>query len=73
VVAKVHGQIRKHLDGALLGPAMVALSRGGVLDGLTQGPVTVRSLEEAAGLPEIVFDLVEPRKDGSRCGRMSPN
>ena len=58
VVAKVHGQIRKHLDGALLGPAMVALSRGGVLDRLTQGPVTVRSLEEAAGLPEIVFDLL---------------
>ena len=56
--AKVYGQIRTHLDGMLVGPAMVAFARGGVLEQLEQGP---GSLERIAGNRTSVghlFDLL---------------
>jgi hypothetical protein len=44
LTAKVYDQIRGHLDGILVGPAMVALARGGVLARLEQGPVALDAL-----------------------------
>jgi hypothetical protein len=39
IAAEVCRKVRRHLDGILLGPAMVALSRGGVFAELKRGPV----------------------------------
>ena len=39
IAAAVCQQIRGHLDGIVIAPAMVALARGGVLDKLEHGPV----------------------------------
>jgi hypothetical protein len=44
VTVRVAEDIRGHLDGVLIGPAMVALARGGVLAQLEQGAVETRSL-----------------------------
>ena len=38
VTTEVHEQLRAHLDGALIGPSMVALARGGVLGGAEACP-----------------------------------
>ena len=38
LTAKVHALVRGHLDGMLVGPAMVALARGGVLARLVESP-----------------------------------
>jgi hypothetical protein len=42
--AAVCDQIRGHLDGIIIGPAMVALARGGVLAKLEQGPADMSAL-----------------------------
>jgi hypothetical protein len=42
--AAVCDQIRGHLDGIVIGPAMVALARGGVLAKLEQGPADISAL-----------------------------
>jgi hypothetical protein len=44
MVARVQAQIRAHLDGLVIGPAIVALARGGVLARLEQGPANPASL-----------------------------
>jgi hypothetical protein len=44
LTAKVYDQIRGHLDGILVGPAMVALARGGVLARLEEGPAALDAL-----------------------------
>jgi hypothetical protein len=58
VAAKVHEQIRGHLDGMLVWPAMVALARGGILGQLEPGPVDFRSLAANHESLSCVFDLL---------------
>lgn len=56
--AKVYDQVRAHLDGALIGPCMVALSRGGVLKTLEQGPARPETLAGDPEGMECIFDLL---------------
>jgi len=58
VTAKLYDQIRNHLDGMLVGPAMVALARGGVLAQLEQGPVNMNSVAANQGSLACIFDLL---------------
>jgi hypothetical protein len=55
---KVCGQIHKHLDGMLVGPAMVALARGGVLAQIERGPVSLHSIPANEGALSCLFDLL---------------
>jgi hypothetical protein len=57
VTLRVAEDIRGHLDGVLIGPAMVALARGGVLARLQQGAVKTGSL---AGNQASLNRLFEP-------------
>lgn len=57
--AKLREEIRGHLDGMLVGPAMVALARGGILEQLQGGE---RSLDSLRGNPAslaCIFDLLD--------------
>jgi hypothetical protein len=57
-MAAVQETIRRQLDGILVGPAMVALARGGVFDQLAKGPVDPKNVVgQPVGL-QIVFDLL---------------
>ncbi len=56
--SKVHEQIRKHMDGVLVGPSMVALARGGVLDLLLQGPVNPEDLRGNPANMGSIFELL---------------
>jgi hypothetical protein len=56
--AGIHRQIRAHLDGILVGPAMVALARGGIFAQLEAGPVEIRSIHGNHGSLSSVFDLL---------------
>jgi hypothetical protein len=58
LTAKVYDQIRNHLDGMVVGPAMVALARGGVLAQLEQGPMSVNSIAANRGSLACIFDLL---------------
>jgi len=58
LAATVAESIRGHLDGVLLGPAMVALARGGVLAQLEQGSVEARSLAGNQASLNCLFDLL---------------
>jgi hypothetical protein len=58
VTAKVYEQIRGHLDGMLVGPAMVALARGGILGQLEQGAVDFSSIAANHDSLSCVFDLL---------------
>jgi hypothetical protein len=58
VAAHVVENIRGHLDGVLIGPAMVALARGGVLARLEQGPVETRALAGNHASLNCLFDLL---------------
>jgi len=58
LTARVHEQIRGHLDGMLVGPAMVALARGGILGKLEQGPVDFLSIAANHESLSCVFDLL---------------
>jgi hypothetical protein len=51
-------QIRGHLDGILIGPAMVALSRGGIFAQLETGPVEIQDIHGNHGSLGCVFDLL---------------
>jgi hypothetical protein len=53
---KVREQIRRHLDGILVGPAMVALARGNVLAQLEKGPAEIHDL---AGNPASLTCLLD--------------
>lgn len=55
--ARVGEQIRKHLEGMLIGPAMVALARGGILAQLEQGPLKLSAMANQAALG-CIFDLL---------------
>jgi hypothetical protein len=58
LTAKVYDQIRNHLDGMVVGPAMVALARGGVLIQLERGPVSIDSIAANQGSLACIFDLL---------------
>ncbi|HEY1262557.1 MAG TPA: class I SAM-dependent methyltransferase [Terriglobales bacterium] len=57
VEAKVSEQVRRHLEGMLIGPAMVALARAGVLRQLEQAPVKLTDMGNQASLG-CIFDLL---------------
>jgi hypothetical protein len=59
VVAKVHKQILRHLDGMLIGPAMVALARGGILAQLEIEPLPLGNMPGNRANLNCVFDLLE--------------
>jgi hypothetical protein len=65
VTASVRDLVRGHLDGMLIGPAMVALARAGILDRLAAGPI------DAAGpaLLDCLFDLLAARGWLARSGK----
>lgn len=51
-------EIRHHLDGMLIGPAIVALARKGVFDQLAHGPVELEQLEGNHSCLSTLFDLL---------------
>jgi len=51
-------QLRRHLDGILVGPAMVALARGGIFAQLEAGPVEIQNIQGNHGSLSCVFDLL---------------
>jgi hypothetical protein len=55
---KIRGQLRAHLDGILVGPAMVALARGGIFAQLEAGPVEIQNIHGNQGSLRCVFDLL---------------
>jgi hypothetical protein len=56
--ARIRGQLRAHLDGILVGPAMVALSRGGIFAQLEAGPIEIQNIHGNQGSLSCVFDLL---------------
>jgi hypothetical protein len=58
VEAKVGHQIRRQLDGMLVGPSMVALARGGVLAQLEQGPAEISSIAANRASFAAMLDLL---------------
>ena len=58
VTNRVRTLARGHLDGMLIGPAIVALARHGVLDALDDGPIDVHALEGNAASLSCLFDLL---------------
>jgi hypothetical protein len=55
---KVYLQIRRHLDGVLVGPAMVALARGGVLAQLEQTPTDAHHIAANYDSLSCILDLL---------------
>jgi hypothetical protein len=58
ITARVSEQVRGHLDGILVGPAMVALARGGVLAQLEQGPASLEAIPGNTTSLSCIFDLL---------------
>jgi hypothetical protein len=56
--AKIRARLRAHLDGIILGPAMVALSRGGIFAQLEEGPLEIQNIHGNQGSLSCVFDLL---------------
>ena len=56
--AEVHHQVRQYLDGMLVGPAMVALARGGILERLGRGPLDLSSVSANQTSLSLIFDLL---------------
>jgi len=56
--ATICARIRTHLDGVLVGPAMVALARGGIFEQLETGPVDIKNIHGNQGSLSCVFDLL---------------
>ena len=56
--AELCQQIRRHLDGVLIGPAMVALARGGVLAQLNQAPTDPHSIAANYDSLSCLLDLL---------------
>jgi hypothetical protein len=54
----VIGELKRQLDGMLVGPAMVALSRKGVLSALQSGPAELKSIEGNQSCLATLFDLL---------------
>jgi len=58
VKREVHDQVRQHLNGLLVGPAMVALARGGILERLAQGPLELSEVAGNRASLSLIFDLL---------------
>lgn len=58
VTARVSDRIRGHLDGMLVGPAMVALARGGALAQLEQGPTDIDAIAANRASLTCILDLL---------------
>jgi hypothetical protein len=58
IAERVQGQIRRHLDGILVGPAMVALARGGILAQLEQDSAEVHPPSSHHSCKGYLFDLL---------------
>ncbi|HXC32640.1 MAG TPA: class I SAM-dependent methyltransferase [Verrucomicrobiae bacterium] len=56
--AELCRQVGQYLDGLLVGPAMVSLARGGILERLAQGPVQLDALPGNHTSLGLVFDLL---------------
>ena len=56
--ARICAQLRRHLDGVLVGPAMVALARAGIFAQLEAGPVPLQNIPGNPGSLSCVFDLL---------------
>jgi hypothetical protein len=56
--ARLSEQIRRHLDGVLIGPAMVGLARGGVLAQLAQAPTDPKSIAANYDSLSCLLDLL---------------
>jgi SAM-dependent methyltransferase len=68
VTATVREIVRGHLDGMLIGPAMVALARSGMLAQLEAGAIDVTAVAgNPAGL-DCIFDLLAARGWVTRSG-----
>jgi hypothetical protein len=61
-------QLRRHLDGVLVGPVMVILARAGVLGRLQQGPAPLPALGGNASMLSCVFDLLATQHWVTRSG-----
>jgi hypothetical protein len=68
--ATVRELVRKHLDGMLIGPAMVALARSGLLAQLEAGPVDTTEIAGSAAGLGCVFDLLAARGWATRSGKL---
>jgi len=58
VVSRVRNQIREHLDGLLIGPAMVALARAEILSQLGQRPVDLYDIRANRASLGCILDLL---------------
>ena len=56
--AKIRDQITKHMDGILIGPAMVALARREILAQLEAGPVEVNAIPANRASLTCILDLL---------------
>jgi hypothetical protein len=68
VGSKVAAQVRRHLDGVLVGPLVVILARAGVLGRLAQGPLPIAALGGNAAMMTCVFDLLATQGWAERTG-----
>jgi hypothetical protein len=69
VTATVRELVRGHLDGMLIGPAMVALARSGVLARLATGPLDPTELSGDGAVLGCLFDLLAARGWLARTGK----
>jgi len=58
VIAHVRERVRRHLDGLLVGPVMVALARSDIGADLDRGPVDLRTLSAKRPSLACAFDLL---------------
>jgi hypothetical protein len=58
VIADVRERVRRHLDGLLVAPAMVALARGGIVAELERGPLDLAALSARRPSLAHIFDLL---------------
>jgi hypothetical protein len=58
VAAAVAEQLRRHVDGVLIGPIMVILARAGIFARFEQGPVPLASLGGNPAIMACVLDLL---------------
>src|SRR5208282_2013930 len=58
VISQVRNQIREHLDGMLIGPAMVALARAEILAQLQQRPVDLNDIAANRASLSCILDLL---------------
>ena len=58
LVTQVRNQVREHLDGMLVGPAMVALARAEILAQLEQRPVDINAIVANRSSLTCILDLL---------------